>query len=124
VSAISSKNQVTIPVDVLRAAGLTAGDDVRITSPGAVNLSEILIGPLRQGTSGRMVQMLADLGIDTVAVGDTLAHAAASVRARTNLKLPDAYAVAVALEAAQRDSVRLATFDPDVILAHQAMSGA
>ena len=33
-SAISSKNQVTIPVEVLRAAGLSAGDDVRITSLG------------------------------------------------------------------------------------------
>lgn len=33
-SAISRKNQVTIPADVLRAAGLAAGDDVRITSAG------------------------------------------------------------------------------------------
>jgi AbrB family looped-hinge helix DNA binding protein len=34
-SAISRKNQVTIPVDVLRSAGLAPGDDVRITSVGA-----------------------------------------------------------------------------------------
>jgi AbrB family looped-hinge helix DNA binding protein len=33
-SAISSKNQITIPKDVLDAAGLSAGDDVRITSAG------------------------------------------------------------------------------------------
>ena len=33
-SAISSKNQVTIPKDVLEATGLTAGDDVRITGAG------------------------------------------------------------------------------------------
>ncbi len=33
-SAISAKNQITIPVDVLREAGLTAGDDVRISSVG------------------------------------------------------------------------------------------
>ncbi len=39
-SAISAKNQVTIPVDVLRAAGLRSGDDVRIASvgPGRVEL--------------------------------------------------------------------------------------
>jgi AbrB family looped-hinge helix DNA binding protein len=39
-SAISRKNQVTIPKDVLEAAGLAAGDDVRITStgPGRVEL--------------------------------------------------------------------------------------
>ncbi len=33
-SAISRKNQVTIPKSVLDAAGLEAGDDVRITSAG------------------------------------------------------------------------------------------
>jgi bifunctional DNA-binding transcriptional regulator/antitoxin component of YhaV-PrlF toxin-antitoxin module len=33
-SAISSKNQITIPVDVLRDAGLGPGDDVRIRSAG------------------------------------------------------------------------------------------
>lgn len=33
-SAISRKNQVTIPKDVLRAAGLSPGDDVRVRSNG------------------------------------------------------------------------------------------
>jgi AbrB family looped-hinge helix DNA binding protein len=33
-SAISRKNQVTIPKDVLKASGLAAGDDVRISSAG------------------------------------------------------------------------------------------
>jgi bifunctional DNA-binding transcriptional regulator/antitoxin component of YhaV-PrlF toxin-antitoxin module len=39
-TAISRKHQVTIPVDVLRAAGLAAGDDVRIASvgPGRIEL--------------------------------------------------------------------------------------
>ncbi|MCX6410189.1 MAG: hypothetical protein NT143_07115 [Actinobacteria bacterium] len=36
---ISSKNQVTIPVDALRAAGLAAGDDVIITAMGDGNIS-------------------------------------------------------------------------------------
>jgi bifunctional DNA-binding transcriptional regulator/antitoxin component of YhaV-PrlF toxin-antitoxin module len=36
---ISSKNQVTIPVDALREAGLAAGDDVIITAIGDGNIS-------------------------------------------------------------------------------------
>jgi len=39
-SAISRKNQITIPADVLRAAGLNPGDDVRISrvGPGHIEL--------------------------------------------------------------------------------------
>jgi len=39
-SAISGKNQVTIPVEVLRASGLRSGDDVRVVSvgPGRIEL--------------------------------------------------------------------------------------
>lgn len=39
-SAISRKNQITIPVDALRAAGLRSGDDVRVasTGPGRIEL--------------------------------------------------------------------------------------
>ena len=33
-SLISRKNQVTLPVDVLRAAGLEPGDDVRVKAVG------------------------------------------------------------------------------------------
>lgn len=34
-SRVSSKNQVTIPVAVLRAAGINAGDDVVIRAAGS-----------------------------------------------------------------------------------------
>jgi bifunctional DNA-binding transcriptional regulator/antitoxin component of YhaV-PrlF toxin-antitoxin module len=37
-SVISRKNQVTLPVDVLRQAGLEAGDDVRVRAVGAGRL--------------------------------------------------------------------------------------
>jgi bifunctional DNA-binding transcriptional regulator/antitoxin component of YhaV-PrlF toxin-antitoxin module len=39
-SVISRKNQVTLPADALRAAGLEAGDDVRIqvVAPGRLEL--------------------------------------------------------------------------------------
>jgi len=33
-SRISSKNQVTLPVDELRAAGLGAGDEIRVRATG------------------------------------------------------------------------------------------
>jgi bifunctional DNA-binding transcriptional regulator/antitoxin component of YhaV-PrlF toxin-antitoxin module len=40
VSLISRKNQITLPVDVLRDAGLQPGDDVRVhaVGPGRVEL--------------------------------------------------------------------------------------
>ncbi len=39
-SSISRKNQITLPVDVLRAAGLEPGDDLRVTAvgPGHIEL--------------------------------------------------------------------------------------
>ena len=37
-SVISRKNQVTLPVDVLREAGLGPGDDVRVRAVGAGRL--------------------------------------------------------------------------------------
>jgi AbrB family looped-hinge helix DNA binding protein len=33
-SAVSRKNQVTIPADVMRAAGIEPGDDVRVRTVG------------------------------------------------------------------------------------------
>ena len=40
-SVISRKNQVTLPVDALRAAGLEPGDDVRVQAvgPGRLELA-------------------------------------------------------------------------------------
>jgi AbrB family looped-hinge helix DNA binding protein len=49
-SRISSKNQVTIPVDILRAIGLQAGDDVEfaITSEGVIAITALDQGPRKQ----------------------------------------------------------------------------
>jgi bifunctional DNA-binding transcriptional regulator/antitoxin component of YhaV-PrlF toxin-antitoxin module len=57
-SKLSRKNQVTIPVDVLREAGLTAGDEVVIRASGrgrielerAGDLIERYAGSLPAGT--------------------------------------------------------------------------
>src|SRR3954447_25214772 len=65
----------------------------------AVNYAEILIGPIRVGAQERVKQMLVQFNIEMIQVDMALAEHAASVRARTNLKLPDAFALATAIHA-------------------------
>ena len=89
----------------------------------AVNYTEVLIGPLKAGgpaQAERVDAMLVGFGIETVEIDMPLAQRAASVRARTNLKLPDAYAVATAIHAEKRgwDEVRLESFDDQVVKAY------
>lgn len=86
----------------------------------AVNLSEILIGPLRAGTEERVDMMLVKFSIETKQVDKALAERAAAVRARTDLRLPDAYALATAIHAEKRGrkDVQLASFDGHVLKAH------
>ena len=85
----------------------------------AVNYTEVLIGPLKTvGLSevARIDAMLLGLGIETVQVETALAQRAAAIRAQTNLKLPDAYAVATAVGAGRNgDDVRIESFDKRVV---------
>ena len=55
-----------------------------------------------------------------------LAQRAAAVRARTNVKLPDAYAIATAIHAEKRGhgDVRLETFDEQVVKAYATLCGS
>ena len=64
--------------------------------------------------------MFVRFGIETIQVDIALARRAAAVRARTKLKLPDAYALATAIHAEHsgHDDVRLETFDKKVIKAY------
>lgn len=89
----------------------------------AVNYAEILIGPLRVGAQERVREMLVRFNIETIQVDMALAERAAAVRARTNLELPDAFALATAVHAEHRghQDVRLATFDEKVLKAHAAL---
>jgi len=92
----------------------------------AVNYTEVLIGPLQKaGTAGAdtVDAMLTRFGIETILVDIALARRAAAVRARTRLKLPDAYAIATAIHAEKRGhaDVRLETFDEKVIKAYKAL---
>lgn len=97
------------------------------TAPGvrrllcAVNYAEIMIGPLRAGTHETAWQMLVQFSIETITVDMALANRAAAVRARTNLKLADAFALATAIHAEKRgwEDVQLASFDAAVLKAHR-----
>lgn len=94
----------------------------------AVNYSEVLIGPLRAGgpsAADTVDEMLVRFAIETIAVDMDLARRAAAVRARTSLKLPDAYAVATAIQAQKRgdDDVRLESFDEQVVRAYANLQG-
>lgn len=89
----------------------------------AVNYSELLVGPIAKGKQEHVKAMLANLSITTATVDMELAERAAAVRERTKLKLPDAYALATAvqLEHRGRTDVRLASFDKRVLRAHAAL---
>ena len=91
----------------------------------AVNYTEVLIGPLRRSAEhGRRVRdALGALGFTIIVVDAALAERAAAVRARTNLKVPDAFALATAIHAENRghDNVLLASFDGRVRAAHDTL---
>jgi predicted nucleic acid-binding protein len=92
----------------------------------AVNYSEVLIGPLQAaGTASAdtVDEMLTRFGTETIQVDNALAGRAAAVRARTRLKLPDAYALATAIHAEKRGhaDVRLESFDEKVTRAYTAL---
>jgi predicted nucleic acid-binding protein len=120
-------------IGFLSAGDAHHGDAVawmqRATKPGtrrmlcAVNYSEILIGPLRAGQQEVVDGMLTSFDIETIRVDMPLARRAAAVRARTNLQLPDAYALATCIHAEHRgfDDVQLATFDQSVLKAHSEL---
>ncbi len=88
----------------------------------AVNYSEILIGPIKAGKDARdhVEAMVGHFSIEIIIVDMAFARRAAAVRARTDLKLPDAYALATAIDAEHHghDDVRLLSFDTAVLHAH------
>ncbi len=89
----------------------------------AVNYSELLVAPLREGKEEHVRAMITGLSITIAPVDTALAELAAAVRVRTGLRLPDAYALATAmqLEHRGRSDVRLASFDKKVLRAHREL---
>jgi bifunctional DNA-binding transcriptional regulator/antitoxin component of YhaV-PrlF toxin-antitoxin module len=51
-SVISRKNQVTLPVDALREAGLAAGDDLRVRAAGPGRLELVRVEDLLSEYAG------------------------------------------------------------------------
>ena len=107
-----------------------AVDRVRASmSPGsrrllcAVNHAEIMVGPVKAGKEACELvwQMLSQFSIETIAVDVEFADRAAAIRARTGLKLQDAFALATVIHAEHRgyDDVELASFDQDVLKARE-----
>lgn len=94
----------------------------------AVNYSEILIGPIRAGPKARdhVGAMLGHFSIEIMTVDGAFARRAAAVRARTDLELPDAYALATAIHAEHNGhgDVSLASFDEAVLRAHAELHPA
>jgi len=94
----------------------------------AVNYSEILIGPIKAGKQARdhVDAMVGHFSIEIMIVDAAFARRAAAVRARTDLSLPDAYALATAIHAEDRGhgDVRLASFDKAVLRAHAELHPA
>lgn len=119
-------------IGFLNASDAHHGDAVALVrdslAPGtrrmlsAVNYSEILIGPIKAGNEARdhVEGMLGAFSIEIIVVDGAFARRAAAVRARTDLKLPDAYALATAIHAEHNGyaDVSLASFDTDVLRAH------
>lgn len=112
-------------VELMRAALEPGGR--RLLS--AVNYTEVLVGPLRAGgraAADTVDAMLVRFGFETIQVDMALAQRAASVRARTNLRVPDAYVVATAIHAEKRgwENVRLESFDKRVAKAYASLHPA
>lgn len=89
----------------------------------AVNYAEVMVGPLRSGTHERVEQALLQLNIETVPADTALSRRAAAVRARSKLKLPDAFALATLLVATHDhlDGGRLETFDARILKAQREL---
>jgi predicted nucleic acid-binding protein len=62
-------------------------------------LAEILVGPCRRGPDAvaSVYGLLATLTIDLVAIDQAIAREAAVLRAKTSLRLPDAFVIASAI---------------------------
>lgn len=93
-----------------------------------VNYSELLVRPLqtrRPDAATATDAMLAALAIELIPVDRDLARRAAGIRARTKVALPDAYAIATALDEARPGAaVELESFDRRVLNAYAKLRAA
>ena len=98
-------------------ANLTAQGTTRLLPASAY--SEILIGPLRAGTTALLDGLLAVADVEVVPIDARIARVAAEARAeRPSLRLPDALVVATALVR----ECELVTLDRRMRDAHRALA--
>ena len=92
----------------------------------AVTLSEILVGPLRAGRAEIVESLLSRLSIEIRPVDAVIARRGAAVRATTGLALPDAYVVAVGLQAREGGAadVRVESFNRRLLRAYSEIAAA
>jgi predicted nucleic acid-binding protein len=88
--------------ELLRAAGAEA------LGASPLTLAEVLVGPARAGRLDQAQAALAQLQVDTIALGEGGPVRLAALRAGTGLKLPDC---CVLLAAEQPEAAAVATFD-------------
>ncbi|SDP70178.1 Predicted nucleic acid-binding protein, contains PIN domain [Actinopolyspora xinjiangensis] len=98
-----------------RAVQLLIDNAEESLAASAVTIAEILVGPARSGMLERARNALEDLEITTVPLGEQAPTRLATLRARTNLKLPDC---CVVLAGEHADASTVATFD------HRLAAGA
>lgn len=84
---------------------LSAGDDSLAASP--LTLAEVLVGPARVGLLDRATAALRQLEVTRVSLADDAHPRLATLRASTDLKLPDC----CVLLAAEQAHAAVATFD-------------
>jgi predicted nucleic acid-binding protein len=86
-------------------------------SASRITLAEVLVGPARTGRLELAMSALAQLGIDSVGLGEDAPMRLAGLRASTRLKMPDC----CVLLAAEQVNGHLATFDTSLAAAARAL---
>ena len=101
-----------------RASALLAREIDDDFGVNPLTLAEILVAPTRNGQRDTVLDILDDLGVDTLQFPAGSAAMLAQLRAETLLKMPDC---CVLLSARDREA-RLASFDERVIKGARALS--
>lgn len=91
-----------------RAVGALLASVDQPLACSSITLAEVLVGPARHGRLDAVHDAIAALGVEEVALPVDGAARLASLRAKTNLKLPDC---CVLLVAQQARTARVLTFD-------------
>jgi len=109
-------------LDALKIVGRSLGAGSRRLL-SVVNYAEVMVGPTKVGRADKVREMIGHFGIELVPVDDVVAAHAATIRADTGLKLPDAFVLATVAYAEIRGwaDVTLASFDAALVKADRKL---